>query len=290
MPLPRRLLLQAAMAMPLWVGTVTARAASTPPDERFVALERQLDGRLGVFAIDTASGATLAYRARERFPFASSFKAILAGAVLARSEREPGLLDRRIHYGESQLVSYSPITRPRMATGMTVAELCAAAIQYSDNTAANLLLNLIGGPQGLTRFARERQDATFRLDRIETQLNTAIPGDPRDTSTPMAMATLLQRLTLEKGLGEAQRTQLQAWLRGNTTGARRIRAGVAEGWTVADKTGTGDYASASDLGLVWPPGRAPWVIAVYTTRSERDATPREAVIADAARVIVSQWA
>lgn len=177
-----------------------------------------------------------------------------------------------------------------MATGMTVAELCAAAIQYSDNTAANLLLNLIGGPPGLTRFARKQQDATFRLDRIETLLNTATPGDSRDTSTPMAMARLLQRLTLGEGLGEAQRAQLQAWLRGNTTGARRIRAGVPEGWAVADKTGTGAYASASDLGLVWPPGRAPWVIAIYSTRHEQDAAPREAVIAEATRLIVSQWA
>jgi beta-lactamase class A len=290
MPLARRALLKATLALPFLAGPLAARASSASLPERFAALERQLEGRLGVFAIDTASELTLGYRADESFAFASSFKAILGGAVLARSQGEPGLLQRRIHYSQAQLVNYSPITQPRLASGMTVEALCAAAIQYSDNTAANQLLALIGGPAGLTRFAREQQDATFRLDRNETRLNTAIPGDPRDTSTPMAMARLLRRLALGDGLGAAQRAQLQAWLKGNTTGDRRIRAGVPPGWPVGDKTGTGDYGSASDLGLVWPPGRAPWVIAVYTARGERDAAPREAVIAEATRLIVGQWA
>lgn len=285
----RRHLLMAASLAPLAACSATPRGASRDPAAALARLEDGLDGRLGVFAIDTASGATLGHRASERFPMCSTFKAILAGAVLARSWREPGLLDERVRYTKADLIAHSPITGRELARGMTVAELCAATVQYSDNAAANLLLRRIGGPEALTKQARAWGDSTFRLDRWETALNSALADDPRDTSTPEAMARLLRTLAVDDGLPSAQRARLQDWLRGNTTGGARIRAGMPAAWTVGDKTGTGAHSAASDIAVVWRPQAAPLVLAVYTRLEAQDAKPRDDVIAAASR-IVAGWA
>ncbi len=250
-------------------------------------LEHSSNRTIGLWALDTGNGRSLAYRAEERFPFCSTFKIILAGAILHQSETESSLLERRIHYVADQLVDYSPITQKYVATGMTVAELCAAAIQYSDNTAANLLLALVGGPVGLTNFARTNGDPVFRLDRTEPGLNSALPGDPRDTSTPLAMGTLVQRLVLTDHLTSASRKTLQNWLKGNTTGASRIRAGVPQHWVVGDKTGSGDYGVANDIATIWPEGRAPWVLGVFTRGMEKAAPLNSDIIAAATRLVVS---
>ncbi|MET0964612.1 MAG: class A beta-lactamase [Noviherbaspirillum sp.] len=285
----RRSLLLAAASLPL-VHACTALPAAARSHEiaeaRLRQLEASLDGRLGVYALDTGSGARLGFRGDERFPMCSTFKAVLAGAILERSAREPDLLQRRIRYAAGELVSYSPITEGHVKDGMTVAGLCDAAVRYSDNSAANLLLDIVGGPASLTGFARTQGDERFRLDRWETALNTAEPGDPRDTTTPQAMVILLQRLCLGDGLPQAQRLQLQDWLRRNTTGATRIRGGVPAGWQVGDKTGTGPYGTANDVGLIWPPQRAPLVLAIYTTRRGQGAEPRNDILAAAARVVM----
>lgn len=284
----RRRLLQgaAAGAAVLATGAWAHDSASAG----FAQLEASLGGTLGVWALDTGTGKTLAYRADERFAFCSTFKVMLVGAILHQDEQAPGLLARRIRYPQSQLVSYSPVTERHVATGMTVAELCAAGLQYSDNTAANLLLALVGGPETLTRYARRLGDPAFRLDRYETALNTALPGDPRDTTTPRSMGISLQRLLLGDGLGAAARGQFQAWMQGNTTGDTRIRAGLPAGWKVGDKTGSGDYGVANDVAVIWPAGRAPWVLAVYTRGSDVAAPMRNDVIASAARQVVQTWA
>jgi beta-lactamase class A len=263
-----------------------AEPAQAASDARFHALEASLDGRLGVFALDTGSGRQIAYRAAERFPMCSTFKAVLAGAILQRSVRDDGLLARRIRYAASELVNYSPITEKHTGEGMLVAELCAAAVRYSDNTAANLLLTILGGPTGLTAHARDADDDVFRLDRWETELNSAIPNDPRDTTTPEAMTTHLFRLTLGTLLPEAQRQMLQDWLRGNTTGDSRIRAGVPAGWMVGDKTGTGSYGTGNDTAVLWPPQRNPIVLTIFTTRRAKDAEARNDILASATRVVV----
>ena len=166
-------------------------------------------------------------------------------------------MQQRIKYQQRDLVTYSPITEQHVKDGMTVAALCAAAMQYSDNTASNLLMKILGGPEAVTAFARSIGDRQFRLDRWETALNSSIPGDRRDTSTPNAMGQSLQRLALGNALEPHLQAQLQAWLRGNTTGAARIRAGVPADWQVGDKTGTGDYGTANDIAVLWPPRRSP---------------------------------
>lgn len=289
----RRRLLSALAAAPLVLATTACATAAAPAyreaQAALKALDEGFDGRLGVFALDTGSGATLGHRAGERFPMCSSFKAVLAASMLDRSRRQPDWLAHRVRYAKADLVSYSPITERHVGEGMTVAELSAATVQYSDNGAANLLMAQSGGPQALTAFARSQGDGIFRLDRIEPALNSAIPGDERDTTTPEAMAQLLQRLVVGQGLPQRERQQLADWLRGNTTGARRIRAGVPAAWTVGDKTGTGAHGSASDIGVVWRPGAAPLALAIYTTRPAAEAPADEAVIAEAAR-IVAAWA
>lgn len=285
----RRTWLRIAATLPLALAA-GARAAQTSaadsPAAQLAQLEQSSGGRLGVFALNTATGAQIGHRADERFPFCSTFKVILIGAILAHSTQVAGLMQQRIHYAQSDVVHYSAVTAEHVSEGMTVAELCAAAIQRSDNTAANLLIKLLGGTNAVTAYARLIGNPVFRLDRLETSLNDAIPGDPRDTATPAAMVRSLQTLTLGAALPLAQRTQLLDWLRGNQMGAQRIGAALPAGWTRGDKTGTGDYGTANDLGLVWPPSRPPLILGIYHTQPQQDAKARDDVIAAAARIVV----
>lgn len=251
-------------------------------------LESDSGGRLGVFALNTADGQQVQRRADERFAFCSTFKLVLVGAVLARG---PALLKQTIRYQSADLVTYSPITSKFAGQGMSVAELCAATLQYSDNTAANLLIHRLGGVAAVTAFARAIGDQAFRLDRMETQLNSAVPGDLRDTTTPAAMAETLNQLVLGEVLAPAARKQLKDWLLGNTTGDSRIRAGVPRGWLVGDKTGTGDYGCTHDVGIIWPPGsgKAPIVLTVYFTQPGKDDKARSEVIAEATRIALAAF-
>lgn len=254
---------------------------------QLAALEQAAGGRLGVAAWRQGSELRVAYRADERFPLASTFKAMLAGAVLARSVSQPGLLDQHVRYEKKELVTYSPITEKHLADGMSVADLCAATLQYSDNSAANFLMTLLGGPQAVTAFARSIGNTVFQLERWETELNSAIPGEVRDTASPASMAHSLQQLLLGNSLPAPQRQQLDAWMRGNTTGDKRIRAGVPAGWQVADKTGSGAYGSVNDIGVAYPASGAPLVIAVYYTREQKKADTNQDIITAATRIVTA---
>ena len=254
---------------------------------QLAALEQAAGGRLGVAAWRQGSELRVAYRADERFPLASTFKAMLAGAVLARSVSQPGLLDQHVRYEKKELVTYSPITEKHLANGMSVADLCAATLQYSDNSAANFLMTLLGGPQAVTAFARSIGNTVFQLERWETELNSAIPGEVRDTASPASMAHSLQQLLLGNSLPAPQRQQLDTWMRGNTTGDKRIRAGVPAGWQVADKTGSGAYGSVNDIGVAYPASGAPLVIAVYYTREQKKADTNQDIITAATRIVTA---
>lgn len=268
------------------VAAATTASRDAETFDALAALERSAGGRLGVCAIDIASGRRVEHRQNERFPFCSTFKAMLSAAVLAQSVDRPALLQQRVTYTKADLVNYSPVSGKHVDDGMTVAALCEAAIQYSDNSAANLLIKLLGGPSAVTAYARSIGDDAFRLDRWETELNDAVPGDLRDTTTPAAMAASMNAVMLGEALPAAQRAQLVAWMRGNKVGDKRFRAGVPAGWTVADKTGTGDYGTTNDAGVVWSPSGAPIALVVYYTQASADARAKEDVIASVARIVV----
>jgi beta-lactamase class A len=278
----RRNLVLALASLPL---AANANPMSGKAD--FAALERDLRGELGVVAIDSATRRTVGHRQEQRFPMCSTFKVVLAAAILARADTMHDLIDRRLLLPKDRFVDYSPITGKHVDREMSIAELCAAALQYSDNTAGNTLLRELGGPAELTRYARALGDERFRLDRWETELNTATPGDERDTTTPLAMARMLEKLLLLDGLPPAQQIRLRDWMLGNTTGTKRIRAAVPTGWRVADKTGTGGYGSANDVAVIYPDDRAPIVLAIYTRQSARDADARSDIIVQAAKIALS---
>lgn len=287
----RRSLLLTALALPLAGLCAPARqndATSRAIRQQLAELERASGGRLGVCAINRADGSRILYRADERFAFCSTFKAMAVATVLKQSMSDSNLLQRRLTWTKAELdqLGWSPITAKHVADGLTVAELCAATIQYSDNCAVTALMKMLGGPAVITRFARSIGDKTFRLDRWELELNSAIPGDPRDTTTPAAMASSLQRLVFDDVLAVPQRTMFINWLKGNTTGGATIRAGVPKDWVVGDKTGTGDYGTTNDIGVIWPPSAAPIVLVTYFTQKQPKAEPRRDVLAAATRIVV----
>jgi beta-lactamase class A len=264
---------------------VEARAADPLPlSSQFAAIEQQIGGRLGVAVLDTGNGRRIEYRAAERFPICSTFKFLLVASILQQGDREP--LDKRLSYGADDLLEWAPITKKHLSEGgMTVQDLCAAAIEYSDNTAANLLLRALGGPSKLTAYLRSLGDPVTRLDRTEPSLNSALPGDVRDTTTPDAMVSNLKLLLLGGRLSKDSQDQLEAWLTANTTGAKRIRAGLPAAWRIGDKTGTGENGASSDIAIVRPPGRAPILIATYLAGSSSDAEQLNGAIARAASLI-----
>lgn len=280
----RAALLAATLAVPaLGMPFVMQRTAAA---ERLGDLERKHSGRLGVAALDTGSGRRLAHRADERFPMCSTFKFLAAACVLSRVDRKEENLDRRIVFAESDLVTYSPVTKKHAGPGgMTIGDICEAAMTLSDNTAGNLLLASFGGPAGLTAFARSIGDGMSRLDRIETALNEATPGDPRDTTTPVSMLHNMNKLLLEPTLSEASRKQLADWLVANKTGDTRLRAGFPAGWRVGDKTGSGENGTANDIAIVWPSERAPVLVTTYLTGSRASAEERNTAIAEVARIV-----
>ncbi|MFE2056984.1 class A beta-lactamase [Streptomyces sp. NPDC059446] len=273
-----------AAAPPAPSGAASSRPQGTPPGIRraFADLERTFDARLGVYAVDTGSGGFVAHRADERFAYASTCKALLAGAHLDRYTLRQ--LGRRVRYGTGDLVPNSPVTEQHVDDGLTLRDLCDAAIRYSDNTAANLLFRDLGGPRGLQDALAALGDRTTQCDRYETELSEAAPGDPRDTSTPRALAADLRAYALGDVLGREKRAVLTDWLDRNTTGDALIRAGTPAGWTVGDKTGLGGYGTRNDIAVVRPPTSAPIVIAVLTRRDTQEAEPQDALVAQAARL------
>lgn len=251
-------------------------------------LEVQSQGRLGVHAIDGGSGREWGYRSDERFLMLSSFKTLIGALVLARSDDGMAPLTKRVRYAKADLVSWSPVTEKHVGgEGLSLAELCEATITTSDNTAANLILAEVGGPAALTAFLRRIGDGVTRLDRTEPALNTAVPGQDHDTTTPRAMARTLRTLLLGEVLSPASRAQLAAWLKANTTGGQRLRAGVPEGWAIGEKTGTAGQ-SANDAGIVWPPGRAPLLVSAYLADSPATPAVREQTLAGVGRLL-ARW-
>ncbi|MGB6095773.1 MAG: class A beta-lactamase [Comamonas thiooxydans] len=273
-----------------FISKQQAAAARTLSDE-LAALEIQAQGRLGLYVLDTVSGAEAGWRGDERFPMCSTFKTLLAARMLYLAQRDEIRLWRKLYYSPSEVVAWSPISEKRAGAngGMTVQELCEAMVLVSDNTAANVLLEASGGPAALTQWLRELGDGTTRLDRNEPSLNTALPGDERDTTTPQAMVQSLQKLLLGDVLEGYARALLQQWLVDSRTGDKRVRAGMPGDWTVGGKTGSGERGTACDTLIVWPTAQsAPLLVTAYLTGSPLDGAGREAVLARAGEAI-KRW-
>lgn len=275
-------------ASPAPTRSIVPKARIVAAEKRLVALQDEFDGRLGIFAVDTGNRTTIGHCADDRFLMCSTHKVLTAAAVLHANQQRPGLLATRIHYSTAQAKAsgYAPITSNHVQTGMTVDELCDAALTHSDNLADLLLMRAVGGPAAVTGYARTLEDRVTSLDRYEPALNTSAPGDRRDTSTPTQLAADLQALILGRALAPADRERLTGWMRANTTGGQLIRAGVPDGWQVADKTGSGDHSEENDIAVVWPPHRSPLVIAAFTAPADPHAgtTKGKQVIAAAAKI------
>ena len=254
--------------------------------KKVAAIESKLGGRVGLAILNLHNGDKWVYKAYDRFPISSTFKVQLCGAILAKVDTDDENLDRQIKFEKSEIVSWSPVTKNRVQTGMSVGELCEATMTMSDNTAANLLLETIGGPQGLTSFLRGIGDDTTRLDRWETKLNEGVPGDLRDTTTPAAALSTLEKLLFGKALSMSSRRQLTDWMIDDKVADDLLRASLPEGWEIGDKSGAGGYGSRSIVAVIWPPEKGPILVTVYLTENEADFPTRNQAIAGIGEVIV----
>lgn len=268
--------------MPDRLGDAFARAID--------ACERASGGRLGLVVIDTGSGERFAHRADARFAMCSTFKFALAAQMLARVDAGRERLERRLAVPRAAIVSNSPFCEARAGGSASIAELCHATITVSDNAAANLLLATIGGPAGFTRQLRDWGDAVTRLDRWETAMGEGTPGDPRDTTTPAAMAALAQRLVLGSVLRPNSRARLTGWMRQTKTSRNGLRAGLPAGWQVADKTGRGTHGNDNDVAVLWPPRRPPLILASFLAEGPREIAAGRALQARIGRALARAYA
>ncbi|MGW7286291.1 class A beta-lactamase [Streptomyces sp. NPDC054847] len=264
------------------------KASAGPSGRAFARLEREFDARLGVYAVDTGSGRTVTHRADERFAYCSTHKALTAAAVLERNSLAG--LDKLVRYTRDDLVDHSPVTEKHVDSGMTLRAVCDAAVRYSDNTAANLLFDELGGPKAFQATLAALGDTVTHADRLETALNEATPGDIRDTSTPRALAGDLREYVLGDTLDAGKKALLTDWLRRNTTGDALVRAGVPDTWVVGDRSGGGGYGTRNDIAVAWPPGAAPVVIAILSSRAAEEAEYDDRLVARAAEVVVAALA
>jgi len=265
--LSRRLLLSSALATAAGYAIAMPSGQNTFAD-RMSSIQSRIGGRLGVCLVDTASGQRLQFQADERFAMCSTFKLLLAAQVLAQADAGKLDLERRLAYASTDLLPNSPVTSRRVAEGaLSIRDLSAAIVEVSDNTAANLLLSVIGGPAGFTAFARSIGDTVTRLDRNEMELNTNLPNDPRDTTTAAAMVSAVSTLLTGGKLKTGSRDLLLNWMKSSPTGVRRTRAGLPPSWVAGDKTGTGVRGAVNDVLIAFPPARQALVAAVYMSES-----------------------
>lgn len=284
MPLNRRVLFSAVPALIAWP------ALSREAPGALVAYERESGGRIGLYAENVTTGLRISWRANERFVMCSTFKASLAAMILARVDHGHGQLKEMISYGPRDVPDwYAPVAKRNLAKGaMSVTDMCAAAVEYSDNTCANLLLARVGGPAALTAFWRSIGDSVTRLDHIEPILNRSPPGDPHDTTTPAAMAGNLRRLLLGRVLSPGSRERLTGWMVDCKTGVNRLRGGIPKTWAIADKTGNNGKDASGDIAVVWPKPDAPIVICAYTQGGSPTAAQVTSVFADIGRMVGRQ--
>ncbi|RXH56065.1 class A beta-lactamase [Granulicella sibirica] len=281
--LNRRTFLAATVALPRLLHAEPGRF--TPLPAAFARLEQTNGGRLGVAVLDTATSERSGHRAGERFPMCSTFKFLLASAVLQRVDHHQETLDRLAAVPPKPLLGNSPLTEPHAGATMSIASLCHAALTRSDNTAANILLESIGGPAGMTAFCRAIGDPVTRLDRTEPTLNESLAGDPRDTTSPVSMVTNLKSILLGNVLAQSSREQLTTWMEANLTGLDRLRANLPTAWRAADKTGSNGEHTTNDIAVLWPANRPPVIVAAYITQCIGPESKRATMLSEIGRLV-----
>ena len=262
---------------------LSAAKSASASDTTFAQLERDYSAKLGVYALDTETNKEVLYRSDDRFLYCSTSKALLAGIVLQQNSLDQ--LKQVVRYSSDDILSYAPVTKEHVEQGMTLEEICIAALRFSDNTAANLLFNHIGGPTGFKSALNKLGDNITEPVRLEPHLNEVIPGDNSDTSTPRQLAIDLQAYATGNVLTEDKRKMLIEWMTGNATGKKMIRAGAPADWIVADKSGSGSYGTRNDIAIVIPPNRKPIIIAILSTHAEKEAKYNDQLIAQAAKIV-----
>ncbi|MBN9554066.1 MAG: class A beta-lactamase [Alphaproteobacteria bacterium] len=284
-PAPTRRAMLGVSALLLSTPLHAADEGYNASGRSLAAMEKRLGLRIGVAALDTGNGNSIFYRESERFLMCSTFKVMLVAAVLTRVDAGKERLERVIRYQKSDLLEYAPETSKNLARGMSVGALCAATVTLSDNTAANLLFADIGGPPGLTSFARDLGDSRTRFDRTEGALN--VPDGERDTTVPSAMLANLRDILLGDTLSSASRKQLTDWM----TGLSRLRAGLPAGWKAGDKTGSGAAGALNDIAILWPPaGRAPVLVCAYTDGNRAGDAPQDRALAEIGGIVAARFA
>lgn len=283
----RRKLLMASLVAAFASGAYAAERA----DKALKRLQKQIGGRLGVHVLDSQSGKRIGIDDDSRYAMASTFKLPLAAALLWQVDRKAFNLELTMPIAKSDLLQNSSAVEAKLAAGadsMTLRELCAAAVKVSDNAAANILLKGIGGPQALTQFFRSLGDNVSRLDRIEPMLNTNMPGDPRDTTTPRAMVDSMLRIFTQDVLSIPSRALLIDWMSASRTGIERVRAGLPKSWNPGDKTGGGDNGAFNDIVIAYPPDRRPIFIAVYMSESKLSTPALNAAQAEVGSIVARE--
>lgn len=257
-------------------------------EQKLARLEKEFDGKIGVYAVNLGNSQIIAYRANDRFPVQSTFKMIGVSALLKESDNKNNLLNEVIHYSKNDLLAWHPITGQHISGGMTLEALSEAAMSYSDNTAINLIMNKLGGPSTITNFARSIGNESFNITHYERNLNSD-PNNKQDTSTPKDMAISVKKLLFGNVLTENGKSKLIAWMRNNTTAYKRIRSGVPIGWVVAEKSGSGDYGVANDIGVVWSATCKPIIIAIFTLANKKDVKYRDDIVATSTSIVLDEF-
>lgn len=278
---------QLAIAFSMLSGAYASNTPDNTVQDKLAKLEKSFNGKIGVYAIDTTNNQVVQHRATERFPVQSTLKFITAADLLKQSSNNPKLLQEKIHYSANDLIKWHPITG--LYTEMTLESLAEAAVSYSDNPAVNLIIKRLGGPDAITSFAHSIGNTSFNVKHYDGFLNST-PNNDDDTSTPKDMAISVQQLTLGQALTKPQQTKLITWMVNNTTGYNRIRAGVPIGWVVGEKTGSGDYGVANDIGIAYSPLCKPIVLAIYTTQTKPQAKRRDDIIASTTQIVFDEFA
>lgn len=289
MRLTATLLSRVAAGIIFGLSLATLVSAETPQSmlaQTVDQIEDRLDARVGIALLDAGSGETWFHRSDERFLMNSTAKVPICAAVLAQQDEGDLSLSETVPIRESDLLSYAPVTAERLGESMSLFDLCLAALDMSDNTASNLVLDRAGGPEAVTELFRQAGDRVSRLDRREPDLNTFAPGDPRDTTTPAAMAATLRELLLGETLSSTSRGQLAAWMSNGAVTQDLLRSHAPGGWSISDKSGSGEQ-TRNIVALISPQGAAPWVAAIFISEADADFETRNAALKELSAAVVA---